>query len=76
MISPQQLISHIPAYVLEVITILETNGHQAWLVGGCVRDLLQGAVPQDYDIATDARPDQVTRLFDHHIMTGYRHGTV
>lgn len=74
--SQKHLGLHIPPYVLEVITVLETNGHQAWLVGGCVRDLLQAVKPQDYDIATEATPDQVALLFDHHIMTGYRHGTI
>ena len=41
-----------------VIAKLRSVGHQAWLVGGCVRDLLLGRKPKDFDVATDARPDR------------------
>ena len=46
-----------------VIARLRASGHQAWLVGGCVRDLLLGAAPKDFDISTDARPDRIMSLF-------------
>ena len=46
-----------------IIASLRGRGFQAWLVGGCVRDLLLGIEPADYDVATDARPDAVLELF-------------
>src|SRR5579859_1520867 len=47
----------------KVVRRLERSGHQAYLVGGCVRDLLLGGKPKDYDIATSARPEDVRALF-------------
>lgn len=51
-------------------------GFEAYPVGGCVRDLLLGRVPGDWDVTTNARPEQVMDLFDHVIPTGVKHGTV
>ena len=48
---------------VEIARTLQAAGHEAWLVGGCVRDELRGATPQDYDLATDARPEAVEALF-------------
>ena len=48
---------------VEIARRLHAAGHEAWLVGGCVRDELRGAAPQDFDIATDARPEAVEALF-------------
>ncbi len=48
---------------LEIVQRLQTAGHQALLAGGCVRDLLLGIEPDDYDVATSARPEQVQELF-------------
>lgn len=59
-----------------IIKILEQSGYQGYLVGGCVRDELLGKVPQDYDIATDALPENVCSLFPKTIPTGLKHGTV
>jgi len=61
---------------LSIIERLEKAGFQAYLVGGCVRDLLLGRKPEDYDVCTDALPDQVQSLFPRTIATGIRHGTV
>ena len=61
---------------LSVIKGLEEAGFQAYLVGGCVRDQLLGRQPGDYDVCTDARPDQVQSLFPRTKATGIRHGTV
>lgn len=61
---------------LSVARGLEEAGFQAYLVGGCVRDQLLGKEPQDYDICTDALPDQVQSLFPRTYATGIRHGTV
>jgi poly(A) polymerase len=47
----------------KVVRRLERSGHQAYLVGGCVRDLLLGGKPKDFDIATSARPEDVRALF-------------
>lgn len=46
-----------------VVKRLQQNGHEAYLVGGCVRDLLAGLEPKDFDVATDARPSRIKRLF-------------
>lgn len=48
---------------LRVISRLQRHGHEAYLVGGCVRDLLVGLTPKDFDVATSAHPRQVRRLF-------------
>src|SRR3954469_12745546 len=47
----------------KVVRRLERSGYQAYLVGGCVRDLLLRGRPKDYDVATNARPDDVRALF-------------
>ncbi|MGA3261622.1 MAG: CCA tRNA nucleotidyltransferase [Bryobacteraceae bacterium] len=59
-----------------VIARLRSAGHQAWLVGGCVRDLLLGASPKDFDISTDARPDRIMDLFPHSGLVGAHFGVV
>ena len=60
-----------------VLQRLETAGHEAYLVGGCVRDLLRGVTPHDCDITTSARPEAVLALFEGFaIPTGLQHGTV
>lgn len=51
-------------------------GFEAYPVGGCVRDMLLGRVPGDWDVTTSALPEQVTALFDHVVQTGVKHGTV
>jgi len=60
----------------QVIARLRSAGHQAWLVGGCVRDLLRGARPKDFDISTDARPDRVMDLFPRSGLVGAHFGVV
>jgi tRNA nucleotidyltransferase (CCA-adding enzyme) len=55
---------------------LLASGHDAWLVGGGVRDLLLGQAPKDWDVATDAVPEEVVKLFRRVIPTGIAHGTV
>lgn len=66
----------VPAPVRTVVEALVQAGHQAFLVGGCVRDVLRGQPPKDFDVATSARPEQVQRLFRRVIPTGIEHGTV
>ena len=60
----------------QVIAKLRGAGHQAFLVGGCVRDLLLGVKPKDYDIATDARPDRIMDLFPRSGRVGAHFGVV
>lgn len=55
--------SPIPAEVADVATTLEKAGFEAYLVGGCVRDLLLGKTPKDWDFTTNARPEQMIKLF-------------
>ncbi len=55
---------------------LRRNGHQALLVGGCVRDLLLGRQPADYDVATDASPERVIELFPESVPVGAQFGVV
>jgi poly(A) polymerase len=64
------------ALAREVIAKLRGAGHGAYLVGGCVRDLLRGVPPKDYDIATDARPDRIMDLFPNSGRVGAHFGVV
>jgi tRNA nucleotidyltransferase (CCA-adding enzyme) len=66
----------VPEAVGGVIDTLAAAGHASFLVGGCVRDLLRGQPPDDFDIATAARPEQLLDLFPHAVPIGIRHGTV
>ena len=66
----------IPAAPLEVLRILRENGHEALLVGGCVRDLLLGRKPKDWDVATDALPDRIEALFPKTVAVGKAFGII
>lgn len=59
-----------------VCKILQNTGHQAFIVGGCVRDLLLQNQPKDWDITTSAKPEEVMHLFPKHYATGLKHGTI
>lgn len=59
-----------------VIAKLRSGGHQAYLVGGCVRDLLLGVTPKDFDVSTDARPDRIMDLFPNSGRVGAHFGVV
>src|SRR5579863_4547524 len=61
---------------LATIHKLRSAGHQAYLVGGCVRDLLLGQKPKDFDISTDARPDRIMDLFPRSGRVGASFGVV
>ncbi|HEX2572812.1 MAG TPA: HD domain-containing protein [Polyangia bacterium] len=75
---PHELCSAIPAAIVGVCRRLREAGHEAWVVGGAVRDLILGRPAQDFDVATAARPEQVAQVFGRRrtIPTGERHGTV
>jgi len=77
--SPQQqlmVLEGVPEAVGGVMETLAAAGHAGFLVGGCVRDLLRGQPPDDFDLATSARPEQLLDLFPHAVPIGIRHGTV
>jgi poly(A) polymerase len=63
-------------FAVEVVKRLREAGHQAFWAGGCVRDELLGLVPKDYDVATDARPEEVRRLFPRTVAVGMSFGVV
>ena len=60
----------------EIVRQLREEGFQAYLVGGCVRDLVMGREPKDYDIATDATPEHVVRLYPNALTVGAQFGVV
>src|SRR3990167_7332346 len=55
--------STIPKEITSVIETLEKSGYEAYLLGGCVRDLLLGRIPKDWDITTNATPEEIIPLF-------------
>ena len=66
----------LPEKVKYIIETIQAAGFEAYAVGGCIRDLVLGKEPNDWDITTSARPEAVKALFDRTIDTGIRHGTV
>ncbi len=66
----------IPEDVKVIITMIEHSGHEAYVVGGCVRDILMGREPDDWDITTSATPEEIKRIFVKTVDTGIKHGTV
>jgi tRNA nucleotidyltransferase (CCA-adding enzyme) len=66
----------IPEEILEIARELERAGHEAWCVGGALRDTLLGDAHSDFDLATSARPQEVMRLFRRTAPIGVEHGTV
>jgi poly(A) polymerase len=63
-------------FATTIVQTLRQRGFQAYLVGGCVRDLLLGRVPKDYDVSTDATPQQVMRIFPETYAVGAQFGVV
>src|SRR5256885_14550961 len=63
-------------FAISIARTLHDQGYQAYVVGGCVRDLLLGREPADYDIATDATPEQVMRIFPQTYAVGAQFGVV
>lgn len=61
-------------HAVELVQALHDKGHEAFLVGGCVRDLVMRRAPKDYDVATSARPEQVARIFPRTIPVGVQFG--
>jgi len=67
---------NIPENVNFILQTLERAGFEAFIVGGCVRDIIRGVAPKDWDIATSATPAQTKPLFARTIDTGIKHGTI
>lgn len=66
----------LPEKVKYIIDTITQAGYEAYIVGGCVRDAILGRTPEDWDITTSAKPEQVKELFRRTIDTGIQHGTV
>lgn len=66
----------LPRKVEDIIEKIQAAGFEAYAVGGCVRDSVLGREPDDWDITTSAKPEEVKRLFDRTVDTGIQHGTV
>lgn len=67
---------HIPDKVNDIIEELMRHGFEAYAVGGCVRDMVLGREPEDWDITTSATPQEVKKIFRRTVDTGIAHGTV
>lgn len=66
----------LPAKVSMIINNLQMHGYEAYAVGGCVRDSILAKSPEDWDITTSAKPEEIKRLFRRTVDTGIGHGTV
>lgn len=66
----------LPNNVYEIITKLEQHGYLGFAVGGCIRDTIMKLKPNDWDITTSAKPDEIKKIFSKTIDTGIKHGTV
>ncbi|PYX89915.1 MAG: phosphohydrolase [Acidobacteria bacterium] len=64
------------SHAISILRTLRDAGHQAYLCGGCVRDLILGREPTDYDVTTDATPEQVMRIFPETYAVGAQFGVV
>ena len=69
-------LTRVPRDVFGLCDKLRATGKKSWIVGGCVRDLLLGRTVSDWDLCTDARPDELVTIFPKAIPTGIEHGTV
>lgn len=67
---------NIPIEVEKIINDLQNENFEAYIVGGCVRDNILGIEPKDWDIATNAKPEQIKKIFAKTVDTGLAHGTV
>ena len=71
-------VTNIPEQVKTALNLLSEAGYEAYIVGGCVRDYLLGRIPNDYDITTNALPEETLKVFKDYrcISVGIKHGTV
>lgn len=66
----------IPQKIEHVIENLQNKGYEAYIVGGCVRDMLLGKEPHDFDVTTNATPEETMSCFEKTVPTGIKHGTI
>lgn len=66
----------LPDFVKTVIKTIENTGGEAYIVGGCVRDILLNKIPDDFDVTTSLSPEEIIPLFKKTVPTGIKHGTV
>ena len=69
---------NLPKNTYFIINKLSENGYKAYIVGGCVRDLIMNITPHDWDICTNALPDEIINIFKDFrtVLSGIKHGTV
>lgn len=67
---------NIPKEISYILDTLEKNNYEAYIVGGCVRDSVLNRQPKDWDVTTNALPEDIIRIFNHTVPTGIKHGTV
>lgn len=72
----ENIINTIPENVRLILKTIRDAGYEAYIVGGCVRDILLGRIPGDWDITTSALPEEIKNLFKATVDTGIQHGTV
>ncbi len=72
----EQLNKALPEDAISIMEQINAAGYEAFVVGGCVRDVLLGKAPSDWDITTSAKPQEIKKIFRHTIDTGIQHGTV
>lgn len=65
-----------PKYVKQILKGIQSRGYMAYLVGGCVRDIIMNITPNDWDICTSALPEDILDIFPGSVPTGLKHGTV
>lgn len=70
------MFKNINPQAIQICKTLQDNGYQSYIVGGCVRDLILKIVPKDWDVTTNATPEQVIKLFKKTYLTGLQHGTI
>src|SRR5207245_9476866 len=73
---PDKGISPMEMAAREIAARLRESGHVAYLAGGCVRDIVRGQTPKDFDIATDAKPENVQKLFPRTYAVGAHFGVI
>ncbi len=67
---------HLPTPIIEIMTVLKSHHYEAYLVGGCVRDILLDRIPNDYDVVTSAPVEQIMSMFPHTVNVGAHYGTI
>ncbi len=70
------MVPFLPEYITNLLDRLHKNGFKGYVVGGCVRDIYMQKTPHDYDVTTDATPQEIINLFEKTVATGIKHGTV